>query len=358
MNTKLSSELINLIYDLRDIREWESRASDRSHLHEIIFPLNGIANINDFCKKISQDIREILKICVNGTRFALCGGSITRIIFNTPEPKSGDLSSYDFDLFIVGANVGDAITLIHKSLSIIHEKIGFDDHSYYLSERHLISIRAHQLKIQIVCKLYANVNQILDSFDIFPSMFAFINNKLYCNSGGYYSLTTKSFVDDYITSSYDSSRVNKYGKLGFKVLLRGKKREHTWNHIYDDYQKVFKITYKQDMIVLSISTKEYHVPREFIYEYLVSTRGKFSTRKQRSYAKNKLAEICEKLAKNVAITVVPSGKYNRIPKSFVSFCEYYDNFANIEYLRYPFRSYFVTNRDITSDLHDITFKYY
>ena len=162
--------------------------------------------------KIRTDLLNKLSFIKNWNNIFLAGGSIGNYINNFT------YGQVDYDLFFYGLNEEQAYKKIEELLASYEKENG--DYSLIVS-KYAITVNN---SIQIILRLYANKEDILNSFDIEASCIGFDGVNVLLNNRGKFAYET-----GYITVDLDRNsptyahRLVKYRKKAFGIILKNLK---------------------------------------------------------------------------------------------------------------------------------------
>ena len=162
--------------------------------------------------KIRTDLLNKLSFIKNWNNIFLAGGSISNYVNNFPRGET------DYDLFFYGLNEEQAYKKVQELLNSYEKENG----GYNLIvSKYAITINN---TVQIILRLYANKEDILNSFDIEGSCIGFDGVNVLLNNRGKFAYETGYITVDLARNSPTySHRLVKYRKKGFGIILKNLK---------------------------------------------------------------------------------------------------------------------------------------
>lgn len=151
-----------------------------------------------------DDIHKVLMNMLDEKKLILAGGFLSGIIFGTP--------SKDIDLFLTTTTTSDdirqLIDLFRTEKNIIY------------TDGVCLKVWNKDYKVDLVLVKYKHAHDLIGTFDMSCSMFAYTKNKLYYNSYSMYTICTGSIlVNNRRYWSRSPIRLLKYMRRGFGLNL-------------------------------------------------------------------------------------------------------------------------------------------
>lgn len=166
----------------------------------------------DYFEKISStlldifgnDIHKVLMTLLDEKKLILAGGFLSGIIFDTP--------SKDIDLFLTTAttvdDIKELVELFRTEKNIIY------------TDGICLKVWNKDYKVDLVLVRYKYAHDLIETFDLSCSMFAYTKNRLYYNSYSMYTICTGAIlVNNQRYWSRSPVRLLKYMKRGFGIHL-------------------------------------------------------------------------------------------------------------------------------------------
>lgn len=213
------------------------------------------------------------KIIMNSGNFVCAGGFPARHLISlagycdTPAPS-------DIDFFIIENNEDCALFQIRTAIISLNK---------YCKEKQIgnIKIRSNQaltigvddcnLNIQIILKRFANISQLLASFDIEICRVAYYQRKIHVADTAQRALSTGNIISDWRWESPTfASRLFKYCKLGFELIVDRSRKEYIMPNttfdklckLFNNYKREEKKTHDIHLLIHEFHTNETTVPGE------------------------------------------------------------------------------------------------
>ena len=152
----------------------------------------------------SENTYNVLVDLLDRGKLILAGGFISGLVFGTP--------SNDVDLFLTKKTKIDDIKMLLETM-ITKESIIYTDGA-------CIKVWTEKSQVDIVLVRYENTHQLIESFDLSCSMFAYCKGKIYYNTYSMYTVCTGGILANNVRFLNRSPiRLVKYLKRGFSFHI-------------------------------------------------------------------------------------------------------------------------------------------
>lgn len=232
------------IYDLfKTVIDFDSGINNNSCLltdeYELITKNNKniytIVNYENFMERFDKLTHGLLNF-FDWNNIVVAGGVIN-LALSGRDIKELLKSKYDIDMFVYGITEAEAKKIFARVYESFKDIVP-DSRCIKTANTITIILPNPYRHIQFVTKLYTSKYDILHSFDLGSSKVLYDGKNVYTTPLGHFAFlhNTNIFTENYLQNSAYESRIYKYAKRGFRILIPNLDKRKVSDSVYKKYR--------------------------------------------------------------------------------------------------------------------------